>query len=78
MASSSSPRPSAPIGNSVAMGIEETHLGGERGPQAMLSLCVDGVQRYVWESRFGPILIEVIGDDAFVNGQRVQPAPAPA
>ncbi|MBU1361988.1 MAG: hypothetical protein KKC79_12415 [Gammaproteobacteria bacterium] len=28
--------------------------------------------RYMWESRYGPILIEVIGDDIFVNGQRVE------
>lgn len=33
----------------------------------------DGVRRWVWESRHGAILIEVVGDDTFVNGQRVEP-----
>jgi hypothetical protein len=28
--------------------------------------------RYVWHSRYGDMLIEVRGDEAFVNGQRVQ------
>jgi hypothetical protein len=42
--------------------------------QAPLPLAADGVQRYVWESRFGAILIEVIGEEAFVNGDRVEPA----
>jgi hypothetical protein len=41
------------------------------GPQADLPLCADGVLRYVWESRFGPMLIEVEGDRVFVNGARV-------
>jgi hypothetical protein len=30
----------------------------------------------VWESRFGPILIEVTGDEIRVNGQRVEPSSA--
>ncbi len=29
--------------------------------------------QYVWESRFGAILIEVVGDEIFVNGSRVAP-----
>ena len=33
-----------------------------------------GVQRYLWEARYGSILIEVIGDCIFVNGQLVEPA----
>jgi len=44
--------------------------------QAPLPLAADGVQRYVWESRFGPILIEVQGGQAFVNGSRVEPVQA--
>ena len=32
-------------------------------------------QRHVWHSRFGTIVIEVIGADCYVNGQRVEPAP---
>jgi hypothetical protein len=31
------------------------------------------VQRWVWQGRFGPMLIEVIGEQVFVNGQRVEP-----
>lgn len=42
-------------------------------PQPPLPLAAQGVQRYVWESRFGQMLIEVIGDETFVNGQRVEP-----
>ena len=33
------------------------------------------VLRYVWESRFGDILIEVRGGQVYVNGQAVEPAP---
>lgn len=38
-----------------------------------LPLGSDGVQRWVWHSRFGAVLIEVVDADVFVNGQRVQP-----
>ena len=31
----------------------------------------DPVQRWVWQSRYGSIVIEVRGDDAYVNGQKV-------
>ena len=40
-------------------------------PQADLPLSAEGVLRYVWESRFGPMLIEVEGDRVYVNGDRV-------
>lgn len=43
--------------------------------QPPLPLAAQGVQRYVWESRFGQMLIEVVGDETFVNGQRVEPHP---
>ena len=36
-----------------------------------LLLANDCRQRWIWHSRFGAILIEVRGDDVFVNGQRV-------
>ena len=39
--------------------------------QPPLPLTSDGVLRWVWQSRFGAILIEVVGDEVFVNGQRV-------
>jgi hypothetical protein len=39
--------------------------------QTSLELATEGVQRYVWQSAFGPMLIEVRDDAAFVNGKRV-------
>ncbi|MBL8323499.1 MAG: hypothetical protein JNJ89_00935 [Rubrivivax sp.] len=41
--------------------------------QASLPLGADGVARWVWQSRFGAMLIEVIDGAVFVNGARVQP-----
>jgi hypothetical protein len=46
-------------------------------PQPELALAAEGVQRYVWESRFGDMLIEVHDDRVFVNGSLVVPAAAP-
>lgn len=49
--------------------------------QSPLPLEADGVSRWVWEGRYGAMLIEVSGDDVYVNGQRVEPhprAPGPA
>jgi hypothetical protein len=43
-----------------------------------LPLATLGIQRYVWQSRFGEILIEVIGDRSYVNGQAVEPLEAGA
>jgi hypothetical protein len=46
------------------------------GPtEPALPLASLGVQRFVWESRYGAILVEVAGDEVFVNGERVEPAP---
>ena len=36
-------------------------------------LAAQGVQRYVWDGRFGAMLIEVKDGLAYVNGQRVEP-----
>ena len=33
------------------------------------------VQQFHWQSRFGPMLIEVRADAIYVNGQRVEQAP---
>lgn len=44
-------------------------------PELMLS--TEGVLRYVWESRFGPMLIEVIEGEVFVDGEKVTPAQNP-
>jgi hypothetical protein len=38
-----------------------------------LPLGSDGVQRWVWHSRFGEVLIEVEGERVFVNRQPVVP-----
>ena len=46
----------------------------ERALQAPLPLASEGVQRWVWESQFGAMLIEVIDDVPFVNGVRVERA----
>ena len=40
--------------------------------QAALPLATEGVLRYVWNGRYGSILIEVIGEEIFVNGKRVE------
>jgi len=46
----------------------------EPSPQLDLPLDDHGVQRYVWESRFGTVLIEVRNGQIFVNGRLVKPA----
>lgn len=43
-------------------------------PQADLPLAAEGVLRYVWEGRYGPMLIEVMDGRSYVNGQVVEPA----
>ena len=48
----------------------------EASPQEALPLATEGVQRYVWESRFGAMLIEVIEGTAYVNGEQVESLPA--
>jgi hypothetical protein len=48
------------------------HSAGD--PQATLPLASDGVQRYVWQGRFGAMLVEVVGEVIFVNGRRVERA----
>lgn len=40
-------------------------------PGDELPLATAGVLRYVWKSRYGEILIEVVGNEVFVNGSRV-------
>jgi hypothetical protein len=40
--------------------------------QPALPLATDGVARWVWNSRFGSMLIEVIDQNIFVNGQQVE------
>ena len=38
-----------------------------------LPLGSDGVQRWVWHSRYGAMLIEVVANEVFVDGDRVEP-----
>ena len=45
-------------------------------PQADLPLAAEGVLRYVWESKFGAMLIEVRDGRTYVNGQAVELAVA--
>lgn len=40
--------------------------------QEALPLATEGVVRYVWEGRFGSMLIEVADGVAYVNGARVE------
>ena len=42
--------------------------------QSLLPLATEGVLRYVWESKFGLMLIEVMDGKTFVNGELVEPA----
>lgn len=48
----------------------------ESTPQSDLPLATDGVLRYVWEGRFGAMLIEVVEGQVYVNGEAVRPAEA--
>lgn len=51
--------------------LPEVLLGHQPVDQPALPLATEGVQRYVWNSAFGPMLIEVHDGASFVNGQRV-------
>lgn len=51
--------------------IPEVLLGGGAPGQASLPLATVGVQRYVWQSAFGAMLIEVHDGRVYVNGERV-------
>jgi hypothetical protein len=55
----------------------EVLLRSADSSQSELPLAADGVLRYVWEGRFGSMLIEIRGGRTYVNGQLVEPAEAP-
>ena len=57
----------------TALFLPEMPMGAFDEPPAGLPLAGEGVLRWAWESRFGSMLIEVMGDQIFVNGQRVEP-----
>lgn len=50
----------------------EVLLRASKSAQADLALASEGVQRYVWEGRWGAMLIEVAGERIFVNGDPVE------
>lgn len=50
----------------------EVLIRPDRGQQSELQLASDGVQRYVWQSRFGAMLIEVREGMVYVNGGLVE------
>jgi len=54
----------------------EILLRRSESPQGDLPLAADGVLRYVWESWFGSMLIEVREGRVLVNGQVVESAEA--
>jgi hypothetical protein len=56
-----------------ALLLPEILMGAQHADQAALALASEGVQRYVWQSAFGPMLIEVRDGVAFVNGKQVLP-----
>ncbi|HRH85363.1 MAG TPA: hypothetical protein PLO41_00830 [Rubrivivax sp.] len=51
--------------------LPEVRIGGQHTGQQDLALASEGVQRYLWNSAFGAMLIEVRDGTAFVNGARV-------
>ena len=53
--------------------LPEVLLGPQPADQPSLDLASEGVQRYVWQSAYGPMLIEVREGAAYVNGKRVTP-----
>lgn len=57
--------------NATAM--PEVLLQAADNVQAPLPLATTGAQRWVWHSRYGAMLIEVIAGEIFVNGGRVEP-----
>lgn len=60
------------MNSSVPLAIDVV-VGQTDNAQPSLPLASDGVRRWVWQSKFGAILIEVDGPDVFINGQRVEP-----
>ena len=56
-----------------ALVLPEVLMNAELAHQPALAPASVGVQRYVWHSAFGPMLIEVRDGAAFVNGERVLP-----
>lgn len=51
--------------------LPEVMLGPQHADQPNLELASEGVQRFVWHSAYGDMLIEVRDGAAYVNGKRV-------
>jgi hypothetical protein len=51
--------------------LPEVRIGGQHADEQDLALASKGVQRYLWHSAFGAMLIEVRDGTAFVYGARV-------
>ncbi len=54
--------------------LPEARPNATADPLSRPPLATQDVQRYVWEGRFGSILIEVVHGRIFVNGKPVEPA----
>lgn len=52
----------------------EVFIRPQPSPQIDLPLAADGVVRYVWEGKYGTMLIEVRNGQIYVNGGLVEPA----
>ena len=53
--------------------LPEVLHGPQSADQPSLDLASEGVLRYVWQSAYGPMLIEVREGATYVNGKRVTP-----
>ena len=54
--------------------LPEIRIGGLDVDQVPLELASDGVLRYIWQGKFGQMLIEVREGVAYVDGKRVTSA----
>ena len=64
------PAPRPPLAMNAPV-LPEVLIGERRADEPSLELSSEGIQRYVWNGAFGPMLIEVRDGAAFVNGKRV-------
>ena len=70
------PRGPAAEGRSPGLGFDPV---SDLVVDAAVNAAVNAVpQQFVWQSRYGVMLIEVIGENVFVNGDKVERAPPDA
>ena len=65
-------RPTSPTRAMSAPLLTEFQLRSADAPQPAQPLASEGVLRCVWHSRYGDMLIEVLGEDVLVNWKRVE------